>query len=80
VSSISQPGEGSSEKGNPQVFLTVPEAAGLLRLSVVTLGRWRTEGFGPPYRKFGRRVLYDRSDLIAWANAQARSSTSDQRT
>jgi hypothetical protein len=59
------------------VFLTVQEAAAFLRLSAVTLNRWRTEGQGPPYRKFGRRVLYGQSDLIGWAENQKRHSTSE---
>jgi excisionase family DNA binding protein len=65
------------QHSSPPVFLTVSEAAALLRLSEITLGRWRIEGSGPPFRKFGRRVLYERSDLIAWAEAQRRLSTSD---
>jgi hypothetical protein len=61
------------------VFLTVQEAAAFLRLSAVTLNRWRTEGQGPPYRKFGRRVLYGQSDLIGWAENQKRHSTSEDK-
>ena len=64
---------------HPVTFLTVTEAAALLRVSQVTLGRWRIEGRGPVYRKFGRRVLYADRDVIAWAAGQARMSTSDQR-
>ena len=48
-----------------------------LRISSVTLGRWRVEGCGPGYRKFGRRVVYALDDLLAWAKEQSRSSTSD---
>jgi hypothetical protein len=62
----------------PPVFFTVPEAAIFLRISVVTLGRWRIEGRGPPFRKFGRRVMYAYEDLLAWAKEQSRSSTSDK--
>jgi excisionase family DNA binding protein len=62
------------------VFLTVSEAAALLRLSKITLGRWRIEGKGPPFRKFGRRVLYATADLIAWGEAQKRVSTSEAGT
>jgi helix-turn-helix protein len=62
----------------PAVFFTVVEAATFLRVSPVTLSRWRIEGRGPPYRKFGRRVVYARDDLLAWAREQSRSSTSDQ--
>lgn len=61
----------------PVVFLTAAEAATLLRVSLVTLGRWRIEGCGPRFRKFGRRVVYLRDDLISWADAQGRASTSD---
>jgi len=60
------------------VFLTVTEAAGLLRVSPVTLGRWRIEGHGPAFRKFGRRVVYAREDLDAWAVSQRRQSTSEE--
>jgi excisionase family DNA binding protein len=67
----------AAQHSSPTVFLTVRETAALLRLSEITLGRWRIEGSGPPFRKFGRRVLYERSDLIAWAEAQRRLSTSD---
>jgi helix-turn-helix protein len=62
----------------PPVFLTVAEAAIFLRISAVTLGRWRIEGRGPPFRKFGRRVMYAYEDLLAWAKEQSRSSTSDK--
>ena len=59
-------------------FLTTGEAAEFLRLSVVTLGRWRVEGVGPRYRKFGRKVVYGQADLIAWADAQTHLSTSEE--
>ena len=58
------------------LFLRQAEAADLLRLSGRTLERWRLEGVGPPYRRFGRRVLYDKHDLLIWAEAQTRTSTS----
>jgi hypothetical protein len=61
----------------PSDFLTAPEAAALLRVSPVTLGRWRIEGCGPPYKKFGRRVLYACSDVLFWADAQTRLNTSE---
>jgi hypothetical protein len=58
-------------------FLTQTEAARLLRLSGRSLERFRLTGAGPAFRKFGRRVLYGRADVLAWANARRRSSTSD---
>jgi len=48
-----------------------------LRLSEVTLGRWRLEGGGPRYCKFGRQVVYERSELLAWADARRRQNTSE---
>jgi excisionase family DNA binding protein len=60
------------------MFLTVAEAAALLRVSTVTLCRWRIEGHGPTFRKFGRRVVYAREELDAWASNQRRCSTSEE--
>jgi Helix-turn-helix domain len=68
----------ATQHSSPSVFLTVVEAAALLRISEITLSRWRIQGCGPPYRKFGRRVVYDRADLIAWADAQRKQSTSER--
>ncbi len=61
-------------------FLTTEEAANYLRLSPRTLEKMRVTGEGPPFRKLGRRVLYVKSDLDAWAEAQRRKSTSDPGT
>ena len=60
-----------SECGAP-VFLDTRQAALLLRLSPVTLARWRIQGQGPVYLKAGRRVLYAHADLIVWLDAQRR--------
>ena len=65
------------EQPIPPVFLTATEAAGFLPISTVTLSRWRIEGSGPAYRKFGRRVVYAHADLTAWADARRRASTSE---
>ncbi len=59
------------------VFLTVGEASRLLRLSPITLARWRIAGVGPPFRKFGRRVVYAAVDVTAWADGQTHHSTSE---
>lgn len=58
-------------------FLNQAMIALLLGVSERTMERWRLEGSGPPFRKFGRRVMYSRADVIAWANAQRRTSTSN---
>jgi len=58
-------------------FLTPPEAAKLLHLSMSTLAKMRLTGRGPKYRKHGRNVVYAGHDLEGWSDSQAHSSTSD---
>ena len=60
-----------------QKHYDTPGAAKLLGLSPKTLERWRLEGGGPKYRKFGKRVMYAETDLSEWAEGQTRTSTSD---
>jgi hypothetical protein len=74
-----EPEQPAEQPASPPVFLTAAEAAAFLRISPITLSRWRIEGCGPAYRKFGRRVVYALADLIAWAEGQRRASTSEQR-
>jgi hypothetical protein len=70
----------SHECGEAQpVFLDTGEAAGFLRISPITLSKWRIEGRGPAYRKFGRRVVYALTDLIDWSHQQLHQSTSGYR-
>jgi excisionase family DNA binding protein len=51
-------------------YMTIGEAADLLRRPVQTLYAWRHRGVGPPARKLGRSLLYRRADVIAWIDAQ----------
>lgn len=64
--------------GTRPTFLNNQEAAEFLRLSPRTLEKQRVQGGGPPYRKFGARVLYSLTDLEAWALDRRRLSTSDE--
>jgi predicted DNA-binding transcriptional regulator AlpA len=59
-------------------FCTQSEAAEFLRLSERTLERWRVEGMGPRFRRFGRRVVYAKSDLEVWADSRCFDSTSSE--
>jgi predicted DNA-binding transcriptional regulator AlpA len=61
----------------PVTFLDQRQTASLLNLSERTLERFRLEGTGPAYCKFGRRVMYARADVLSWADARRRTSTSD---
>ncbi len=67
----------AQEHPEPQLFLTECETANLLRVSVRTLQRWRLTGDGPPFCAFGGRRLYGRGDVMSWAEAQRRRSTSE---
>jgi predicted DNA-binding transcriptional regulator AlpA len=57
-------------------FLKTPEAASALGLSRRTLEAWRLSGGGPVFRKFGRSVRYNVTDLEQFADERKRSSTS----
>jgi excisionase family DNA binding protein len=51
-------------------FLTVEEAAKFLRLSVATLYDNKRSNRGIPSYKTGKRLVYKKSDLIAWREAR----------
>ena len=57
-------------------YLNTDDAARFLGLSKQTLAKWRVEGGGPPYRKFGSHVAYRREDLEAFAEGNAFNHTS----
>lgn len=61
-----------------EVLLTVEDAAARLKISKHTLNRWRVTGEGPPYIKYGPRLVrYTLSALDAWADARQFCSTSE---
>ena len=47
-------------------FLLERELAHRWRLSVRSLQRWRREGSGPDWLKIQGRVIYPRSEGLAW--------------
>lgn len=53
-------------------YLTIGEAAELLRVPVATLRWWRSQLIGPPSRKFGRHIRYGKHELLGWADQQGR--------
>ena len=59
-------------------LLTQREAAIALRLSERTLERSRVSGFGPPFCKLGRRVLYRQDDIDHWITSHLVRSTAEQ--
>jgi hypothetical protein len=59
----------------PNRYLRTADAGDYLGLSGRTLEKHRTFGTGPRYRKIGGRVVYAVTDLDAWADLGAQSST-----
>lgn len=57
-------------------LLSVQEASRFLGVSVSWLNKMRLRGGGCPYRKLGRRVLYDQRDIDEWSASQRRTNTS----
>jgi len=57
-------------------YLTTVEAAELARVSRDFLQHARVAGTGPAFSKIGKRVVYARIDVIAWLQANRRTSTS----
>ena len=56
-------------------FLTPAELAVRYRIPKPTAAKWRWNGSGPAFVKFGSRVLYREADVEAWITANVRSST-----
>ncbi len=65
-------------RGQKSPFVTLRYMNSRGALSARTLERWRVEGIGPEYRKFGRRVVYSRNDLEKWAATRCFQSTSQE--
>ena len=57
-------------------LLTTDEVAAICRTTASTIRYWRYRGLGPPGFRAGRRVLYPRSGVVAWLEAQAANEVS----
>lgn len=63
-----------------EILLTVEDAAARLKISKHTLNRWRVTGEGPPFIKYGPRLVRYREEVLeAWADARTRGSTQPTR-
>ncbi len=61
-----------------QTLLTVEEAAARVKISKHTLNRWRVTGEGPPFVKYGPRLVrYVDHVLDDWAQKRLHASTSE---
>jgi predicted DNA-binding transcriptional regulator AlpA len=56
-------------------LITPIELAELYRIPTATAAKWRWNGTGPAFVKFGSRVLYRETDVEAWIASNLRTST-----
>jgi hypothetical protein len=59
----------------PTPLLNEIEASNILRVSLSSLRRWRRQGSGPMFRKFGRTVRYRPADLSDFVASAGRVKT-----
>ena len=72
---------------NPQTLLSRQELVSALAeegfsVAYASLACMAVRGGGPPFQKFGQRVLYVWADALAWAHGKlspARATTSEHR-
>ena len=59
-------------------YLRSPELVAYLRVGKSTPAKWRLTGFGPPYTKLGRTILYRKLDVDEWVANRLQRSTSEK--
>ena len=59
-------------------WLTLPQAATLMRMTRAAIAQLRYRGVGPTfYRLSAKTILYKRSEVIAWMESRACTRTDD---
>jgi DNA-binding transcriptional MerR regulator len=59
-------------------LLTLEQFAKQINTPINTVRFWRQTGYGPKSARIGRRVLYRRTDVDAWIDAQFDSADGAQ--
>ena len=60
------------------MYLTSEELAARIRVAPSTLAKWRMEGRGPAFYKFGKRVLYHLDIVEEWERGNLRLNTAQE--
>lgn len=55
-------------------LLKIEDVAEMTGVATNTLRYWRHRGVGPKSAKFGRRIVYRESDVLAWIDEQFEAS------
>jgi predicted DNA-binding transcriptional regulator AlpA len=59
-------------------WLTLPQAASLMRMTKAAIAQLRYRGVGPQfYRISAKTILYKRSEVVAWMESRACTRTDD---
>ncbi|MEV8266833.1 helix-turn-helix domain-containing protein [Microbacterium sp. NPDC076911] len=59
-------------------WLTLPQAASLMRMTRAAIAQLRYRGGGPTfYRLSAKTILYKRSEIVSWMESRACSRTDD---
>jgi predicted DNA-binding transcriptional regulator AlpA len=59
-------------------WLTLPQAAELMRMTKATIAQMRYRGNGPKfYRLSAKTILYKRSEVLSWMESRAYTRTDD---
>ena len=66
----------TTQSRNHDEYLRSPDLVAYLRIGKSTPSKWRLTGFGPPYIKAGRTILYRKRDVDEWAASRLQRSTS----
>jgi predicted DNA-binding transcriptional regulator AlpA len=59
-------------------YMRSPEMARYLCIGKSMPPKWRFTGYGPPYIKAGKTVLYRRRDVDQWVASRLQRPTPDQ--
>ena len=60
------------------MYLTPEELAARIRVAPSTIAKWRMEGDGPAFYKFGKRVLYRLDIVEEWERSNLRLNTAQE--
>src|SRR5579872_6666496 len=60
-------------------MLTAEDLAAVIGVTVSTLADWRSQGRGPAYLKFGRKIFYHVKDTESWIEEQRHGAPHQKR-
>lgn len=59
-------------EGQFEPLWTVDDVPTYLNIPRATIYQWRCKNYGPPARRIGRYLRYDRAEVIIWLDEQTR--------